>query len=462
MWSVKTTSQTREEVNGLIGHVTGRGHTFSYESDLVSSKGLSPDGNEVATIIPGEDLQDPPKKVYLESSGELEAKFGAGALQMGPATTNLLPAGSRDAEDYTDGFTAVASATLADEATIRVQGSGSVKITSTGAGDGAITDTLASGLTGSTLYTGSVYVYCASAISARVTLRDDSTNTDTNFTTAAAGWKRVVVSHTTVGSPTFLKLEVTCQAAGAQTLYIDALQVEEQSEATPWVDGSRAAHSLMYEGLANLSDAVSFCCWTRDPSTNPSNNSTLFHIGDTSNDFLSVERNSGANEVRVYVSHDGSGTSYQADTSTWDDAWHHIGVTLNPIDLELKVFVDGTLELTQAIATANYPHLKNDGDRVYIGGEAGATTYWRGPISEVFVVPYVMQDMHVQALNARTIATPGLPKLDMGGTCNVFASPAESFPVSGTAQGSEYTNACTPTAYTSGYVDFTLLSDAEF
>lgn len=464
-WTFTTPVRSQFSSHAIIGQVTGLGQQFHFDTGVNSTKGLAPEAGNVTTIIPGEDLQSPPKKIYKESSGELEAYFGAGALEMGPATENLLPAATRDAES-TSGFSPRLGGVLANETTIRIQGTQSVKCTTTGAsGDGMYFG--AATVTAGNTYTASAYIYTTSAVTLRTYINAPGvglfTGSATPFTTVAGGWVRMETTGVAPVGATTGVVEVYDNTASVLTWYVDMCQLEEQPQATPWVDGTRAAHDLKYLNVAPLSDAITFCCWTRAQSTNPSNDNVLFWIGEaTGDEALQLYRRASTNELAVRLIHEEAGVIYQCDSGTWDDQWHHVAVELNPDGSNFRAYVDGAVVLTQSVSSTYFPDLKTYGTSMYIGGIASDTTYWRGPICEAFCVPYMMVTSQIAALAARTTQTPGLPKLDLGGNCNPYAVTGQNFPVVGVADSGSYGNAGNPTDYSRASVSFTLTSCEDF
>lgn len=449
-WEFETIPLEDRVAEGIIGLIMGRGHSFRYGTNLYSGKGLVPHGTPVATIIPNRDQQNQYKTSYLESIGEQEALFAAaGALELDGVTTNELSTDSSNAENAPTGFGSRLSATIAGETSVVLQGSKSLKTTtSTTNQSGFFTDNVTGSVAGKT-YTGSCYVYTTEALPLEVFVADSVSATSTQWTSTANRWERVEHTHTTDGAATWVRMGVGhISTTSGKIFYTDCLQLEERATVSPWIVGSRAAYDLHYQGITSLSGNLSFFAWVRPPTTNPSATSTLFVATDGNGNYVDFRRNGSTNEIRLRITNaDESGTSaWSYGTSPWDDGWHHVGFTLQARQNGYKritIFYDGdnVRESTDGSATIyRYPELRGNANDCYIGNNDGAE-YWRGPIQDVLVLPYAVEEAYATALYNRTRSLPHLPYIDAQGEFapTVYdANQAENFEVIGEVTGVRY------------------------
>jgi hypothetical protein len=423
-WGFETTPLVDREAEGLIGMLSGCGEFMPYTEDIYTSKGLYPSGTPVATIAPGQDLQATPATVYDEASGISEAKFGAGSLWPGPATTNVLDADSRDAENVPSGYTAHNGGVLAAENTIRLQGSECLKVTTSGTANSGVRATdVTSGLVGGADYTFATYVYATEALSMRVAINDGTGTTFTTFTTIANAWVRAEVTRTLDASPTRLRCFIFHFATAAgKVFYCDMFQAEQKSYGTAWVDGSRAAPSLDYVDIGGAFESVTVAAWVRAPATERVGaNGNIFRMIDAMGNGFTVRRAASTNNiVFVYQKDDGSaGTGSRTYASSpWDDDWHHLACVLYAGNetTYAALYFDGT-EVSGASGVTFYPMLQNL-THCYIGNSAGSGPF-DGRISETFVLPYALSDNQIAALAGRTAALPKWPRLEADGTFNM-------------------------------------------
>ena len=423
-WSFTTKPLPDKEAEGLIGMLQGRGHSFPFTADLVGSSGHSPDGTAVATIIPGIDGQNDPARVYLESSGEAEAKFWGHALELGVATTNILDADSRDAESAPTGYTATNGATLSYSEDIFVQGSRSVKVTTSATNNNGVHATdLVSGFSVSTAYVGSVYVYTTEALDLRIVIHDGVDTSGTAWTTTPNVWEKVVVTHTTNAAASLLRLVVNQPTADSGKIYYcDAWQIEEGSVATPWADGARAAKDLVYNGITDRSDNLTFAVWTRPPAAQSGERKYLADIRDNAGDnriLLFRETSTDDIVLRIENENQSGTTTFTASGAVGDGAWHHIAYVLSGNTLGTNrwcdLYVDGIREGGSTTTEARYPLMRGVCDECHIGSRLAATQPWIGPMQDLIVAPYAMSADQIAGLSARTRITPGLPYLDAEG-----------------------------------------------
>jgi hypothetical protein len=433
-WSFGTIPLAPPDAEGLIGMVSGRGWHWQYDTpwqsdnttasdDFYSTTGLGPTGSVAATVVPGYDLQTVAKRVYEESSGEPESKFGNGALKVEPSTTNLLPADSRDAESAPSGYNLLASATLSAETTIVLQGTKSLKcITSATAFSGFITGDAAAN--NNTTYTGSAYVYALAATELRFQLYDNAgTIAFTDYNPTPNVWERLEVTGTTAGSgTTYTRIGIQLKNAGtAATFYSDMFQIEETDYATAWVDGSRASGVLRYD-LDPIPRALTVAGWFKAPSSNPTSDSYLWILrcdDATNKSYLQAKRTASTNNISFVISDGTNSKTISYATSPWDDDWHHVAFVYAPnVDGNgyLELYYDGTLQdSNKSFSGTGFPKMITDSvERFYPGNNAGATQ-WVGAIDELFVFPFPMSANQIAALAGRTTALPKYPRLEITG-----------------------------------------------
>jgi hypothetical protein len=429
-WRFATTPLGVLDAEGLIGVVMGKGEHWRYDSpwesddttigsDFYSTIGTTPTGTTEATVVPGYDLQDPPVRVYEEASGEPESKFGGGALRVDPSTENLLGADSRDAENAPTGFTVYLGATLAAETTIRVQGSKSLKVTTSSTLRSGFYVSKATAPSGTTTYTGSFYLYSTEALPIRVVLNDISLSTIDTYTTTANVWERFEITHTTSASPTFLRLYVQHNAAvSGKIFYCDMLQIENTDYATAWVDGTRASGILRHD-LSPIPRNLTVSMWARGPTASPTGNSYLWIIrgGDiTTKSYVYARRQTATNNIQ-FLWFNGSSSDSLTYGSPWDGDWHHVAFVMCSNlggSSFAGIYYDGTLVASDS-AASNYPILNTHGiNRLYTGSQAGSG-HWIGSLDEVLVLPFAMGADQISALANRTLALPPYPRVELTG-----------------------------------------------
>lgn len=427
-WTFETTPLDNDDAEGLLGVMSGRGEHWQYDNPwksdnatvstrFESTKGLVPTGTVSATVVPGYDLQTPyPARVYEQSSGEPESKFGGGALKVEPATENLLGANARDCESYT-GFASKNGATLSDETTIRVQGSKSLKVVTPATPVSGFTTTAA--ITASKTYTFSGYFYATSAVNIRVRIWDGSSFFIVHdFTTTANAWVRIEDTGTAANTGT-AAIDVVDNAGSGITFYCDMLQFENTDYATAWADGTRAAGILRYD-LNPIPRALTVAMWAKAPSANPTADSYLFTLRGSSltKSYILARRDSLTNNIKFFWATDSTaGDVVTYGTSPWDGDWHHVAFVFMPNSggtTGFYIYFDGSLVASET-SPINIPTLSDDGsDRLYIGTQSGSS-HWIGALDEVLVLPFPMGADQISALANRTRALPPYPRLELTG-----------------------------------------------
>ena len=325
-WRFSSTFQSELKAEMLRGVMLSRGQSWPFDADAYSYTGLGPNSSAQYTIFDGE-----------AGDGDHVAnvvKFGGGSVAVDDATTNILPADSRDAENAPTGYRSYGTSTLAVDTANYYQGAKSVKTTANSLSllNGIYTDA-ASASNGDVVY-GSVYLK-ASAASQIVAVRIyDVANavlgTPTSVTISTTQWTRVSCSHTmTANSADVAVLIVGNEFVGvSRTYYADAWQLEIGKH-TSWVDGTRAtADQLVYERIGWLQKSnISISFWTDGPQAGTSQ--TLWQFGADANNFIELLATGqfGANTCVLRTRIAGADTDI-TQSSAWDGSMHHIAATI--------------------------------------------------------------------------------------------------------------------------------------
>lgn len=428
-WQFETGILTARDAEGLMGMLNGRGEHFRFTEDAYSTTGThSETSSYVYAVTPAVDLQTVAKDVYNEATGELESKYGDGSLWPSSATTNLLPADSRDAENAPTGFSVTGGSTLSAGTVYIIQGTKSLKCVTAAAANSGFKTNNATGLTGGNTYTGSCYVYATEVLNLRMTLDDGVGTTTYDFNTIAAAWVHVEATRTIDGGSTTLAIQIHNKDNNVKNFWTDMLQIEENSFATPWVDGTRAAINLDYGSIAALSGSLTFCAWARMATTigNASNNNVILRADTTSAEYKDViifRRSASANNLYLQFSRDddsGSSNSATYSTTPWDDEWHHVAFVLyadNDAVPYAALYYDGT-RVAEIAAPSYFPQLYGSPSHCYIGHNNGSSVF-DGRLNEVLVLPYALSDDQIAAIAGRSTQLPALPRLEAEGDFNM-------------------------------------------
>jgi hypothetical protein len=404
--------------SAIEGALQGLGESFPYDSDLYSGGGLGVADSSAGNLRWG--TAGSGEEIRLGNVNRTGSKYGAGALACEPATVNLLPADSRDAESAPSGYNAVSGAGLAADTTFYVQGTKSVEVTAAGAGEGVRTDNAS--VATATKYWGSVYVYAAATVAVTVTLQENSGATvigSQAISLAGGKWYRVEVSGTTTGAATTLGLQVAA-TSGALTFYCDAFQIEADPStgiATTWVDGTRAnASDLSYSAspVAGSYD-LTVAAWVRWgwPTTNPTTKGVLFRAQLSATSVIEIYRKASTSEIWVDLT-DSSGTHSTSGTVS-SNAWAHIAVVITARaddgSPDVTIYQDGVSIGTGTPTSYPDPTAFTD---MWIGQNDGAN-FFVGSIDDVVVAPYPMTGAQVAAIVAMAKAMPALSKIYVDG-----------------------------------------------
>lgn len=417
VWKVETTPLLRGEATAVRAIVSGLGHTWSFDSDDYSGKGLPAESGAVRTLRSGTAGDGDP--VYLES------KF-VGSVAVEGATTNLLGADSRDAENAPTGYTAINAAVLAADTSNYWQGTKSVKVTTNGSNptDGVRTSVADPGVGSATkTYCGSVYVKApANNELVKVRLYDNTNAAAGPWTYSLAmtadTWYRLECYITIGGSDCrSIRLEVEEQVGNTVSVFFcDGFQIEESEVPTSWVGGSRAAGVLSYpvsiltgylEMTVNLWARMSYF-------TSTSSRYLLFISSSGSANRFILIRNA-LNDGLYFITTDNIGGSVDVLSTGdfWlDEDWHMVTAVLraDPLSSEYakELYIDG-LSVDQS--NPNGMPVLSDVDYLSIGSAAGSEAFDSGLIDDVLIVPYTATATQIANWYAFGRAQPELPRV---------------------------------------------------
>lgn len=437
IFQCNTPPLSERDANALIGLVQGNGDGVSAKQtdSTYSSKGEAASASVLT--LQGQYSSANPRHTGDKTGAEALPAFGVGSQdstrQVEPATSNILPADARNAENAPTGYTGIALTPTGDT-TYYWQGSKSVKaLAPSGSGERGVYASANPG-TGSNgkTYIGSVWVYCHyTALPSPTSRHPDVYLYDaTNATTSALvtvdctddKWHRIYVSHTiTGGDSSDLRLVVSDQNVAIQ-FFCDAWQIEEQPSGWPayptaWVDGSRAAGDWTFPGLVQGKVEASACmCYATAPaSPAPSSNAVLLKFSASYVQRFTLYRPAGTTSLILYVK-DAYGLSSQTLTATdvWDDEWHLIAAVCRPQALSgqntLEIWVDGVLAASSTAAlNKNYGVLNATGCEI---GHEGNSNFWLGYIGHWQLVPYASATEQIKgAYTNEFIALNEVPRM---------------------------------------------------
>jgi hypothetical protein len=392
-WQGSTTRQLSSIARAIEGAVLGLGEAFPFQTDLYSGSGV-PATTGVTEFRPGYGADG---ARLLNGWQKPEAHFGTVSLAIEPATVNLLAANSRNAENAPTGYASLAHGVLSADVANKVQGSKSVKVVCGFADDG-ITTSPATAITAATKYTASVYVKASPGD--RISLRMVQ-DVAPNFFAAqqvlhvdgSNEWIRLECTGTTAIGASTVYLMVTTDD-GAATFYCDAFQLEAQSYATTWVDGTRAAvGNLAYPAsILTPSYDATFAAWVRQRSAADGALCYLLRAFQSAGiNEIALARAAATEKLYAFLA-SATGATYALtyDSLPWNDDWHHVALTFESRGdagvPRLAIYVDGVAVKTGTpTATPNLRSLAS----LWVGCNATAN-YNRGLLTDVVLAPYAM------------------------------------------------------------------------
>jgi hypothetical protein len=411
----------------IRGLIRAEGDHWPLYTHSFSSKGVAPSSErviyEVSTAADGDAVQ-------WNTGGDFFSpkKLGSGAASFpragsGDSPQNLLAANQRDCEDGTTGFTAIDSATIAQNPTHYKAGTKSISVITSGTVNSVKGGVYVS-FTGAadTEYSGSVYVKGGSGSeSVEVYLRDETGGVDgskSTVTLPADTWVRIVAPSLTTdstGSNEVRLIVAESTADSAITFYVDNLQVEANETATLWNDADADAY-----GFISIPDTVpaslegvgfTIAAWLAHDEKAASRTryavSMLENTG-TTNGVELYETWSGS-LYRIQGRLGGSSTTALSASLSSTNQWRHAAITYDPAGGHVaKLYIDGVEQDSETLLAASRPDFSADNFAARIGtravGTAGIGSF-NGLLSDVVILPYPMSAARVAALYAATSPT---------------------------------------------------------
>ena len=329
-WEFETAALKQSDAEAIRGLLQSLGDVFPFNASLYSSKGMAPYAAAVGYTFHASTAADG-NPVYLAT------KHGTGSIAVEMATTNLLGADARDAENAPTGYTAIAGAVLASGGAKYWQGTKSLKVTPGGGGKGAYAGCNPGVGSPTKTYAGSVYISGTAGHVIDVTLFDATAGvagTTVTLTIGATGtWYRVVCS-ITIGAGVCVELDLDVQAhdGACGVFYCDGWQIELATSlgsgcATSWVDGSRVEGHLDYpidpiKGTAGC--MASF--WMRAFAATSAIARELCIVEVSATQWWETFIVTGTTTLRTAY----TGAHTVDVAGCCDGAWHHIVSSLNP------------------------------------------------------------------------------------------------------------------------------------
>lgn len=422
-WDCVTPPLPREIAMAVKALVFGRGDLWPFDADLYSGKGLAADSGVVSTLHTVAADGDPVSNTYKYT----------GSISVESATTNLLGADSRDAENAPTGFSLFAGGSISGDTSHYWQGTKSLKIVTViggGITDGAYTTPFdpGAGSAGKT-FVGSVYLKGDAGSEGVSVGLYDLTNmefgTTTDVVLSATTWTRVECAMTIGGVDCrSLALWVRTTSDLALTFYCDGFQIEERTVPTSWVDGSRAAGAtLEYDpGFLAGSHDLTINAWIRMTADNApsgaSNNRALVWLRVGSTTGTGLYRGANANNLVFYTTDEvGGNIDSITETSLWDGSWKMVTAVIrtNPLTgvAAKELYVDGVSVGSSSPAAFTPPDnftevgVCNDG--------AGAWLADGAAIDDLMIVPFAANDAVVSEWYSMGKAMLALPHVYIDG-----------------------------------------------
>lgn len=426
----KTNLQNLKDIAAIEGWINGYGHYWSFDVDAYSSKGLPfyTGATPVYTMRNSEAADGDP----VDDQGFVS---GSGSVAVENGTTNLLAADQRDAENAPTGYTAINGAAISADTSNYWQGTKSLKCVTDAVGsdqEGYQTDAINPAANNVTFWA-SVYLKgAAGGEEITIYLRDETHTTngatvDLVLTDADTWYRGECFITIPAGTDcTDLKLKIIESVAdSAITFYSDGFQIEQNTYASSWVDGTRASEELRFVNLDWLTiepGGFSVSFWTKGP---PEGVAALHFFcglsaasGSPANRLLiSGQYSTGANRIGVYYQNaSGSSTLYYS-SDPWEGDWHHVAVVFqqNPASGEYnrEIYFDG---VSVASDTAVYPPDLSQITTMYMGNAGGILEPSNSLLDEFIAFPYALNADQVAALAAYDQAiNSSFPKLNASG-----------------------------------------------
>jgi hypothetical protein len=426
----------QDDAEALVGILQARGDRIGFDisdvgvstpttTELASDKGAVPE-TETNILIETNTAADGAAVEYFvaaPSTTEAAALVGTGAYFAHSGVTNLMAAADRDCEEATS-FNAIGGTeTFTREDTDHYwQGSKSVKVVTTNAGDGGCKSS-SFAVAGATDYICEVYVKPMSdRVGSKVVayLVDDQSTVGTivalTVTSDHVGkWIRLHNTLTTDAAATTAVLWVTDSVSGDEgTFYVDGAQTHTGDEIKPWADASRTDDALAYpiSLVSEMSGSWSLGGWWQ-VRHGQSASDRILEINDTAGAhgmiLYSKSANNGA--VSAIYDKDGSAVCPQLNgTFGSANATQFIMVVADVPNQTFTMYSDGVQVDQETSVDFSYFDLSQTSDKIYVGQSDTAGNDTNCRISTLYFWPFVATtDMMVSmAADPQAATMPGL------------------------------------------------------
>lgn len=452
-----TTHMTREESMALLSLLMHEGDAWQFAppsfsgidtttATAYSDKGLADssasfavvdargaDGSRVYTSPPGVfSSPDGIINTFSDCQPATPGMWSRGAVTVGSDTTNLLSAANAECSSAA-AFTAFLpiTTTLSVSTSHYWQGTNSLKIASTGGGGGAHLNNATGGaLTGGSTYNIQCRMKAVPSTTTggdfeiRMAVDDRGTSStefdndltlDTSTNEHADRWFQFDLVVTIDAGATDVNLFFYGEYLDAWDLYVDGLMITEADEVRSWVAGgsSRNSQRLLYtvDWLRDV-DAITLATWVNPYAVDPSNNTRVIAVGDTSAGVSTTLfcRTTGAWSSIIQDSRTGTSiTVAQANGSasvTTADGWTHLAATYNLDTYTTSLYINGTLAATST-AGANaqarnrrLTYAENSTNQISIGSTLSLTQKGIGAIANPMIIPAILSADQIADLAA--------------------------------------------------------------
>lgn len=441
-WDLRTVSMPYADMLALWDWLSARPTVFRLDTDLSS--------NLPAALLTSTSITNANARASVAAdlaASPSDAAFTGAALAPAHAATNLFSANvatGSDSGGNTTGFSAVSGATLARSTSRAWQGTGSLSVTTAGAGGGVRTTAVAAS-SGARL-SGSVYLSCNVAVTVLVELKQSTTVLASTTITLGADWKRVQLCYRSLlASGTDAHIQVTQVSAGAALWFLDGLQLEQNGggNTTPWVNGTRSSNSFLSvvskTGVFGGPRGITLNAWATVPESivGAIILKTYSSAGGNSAGPLVTVWSPTPGSLQVIVKNSAGTVTLTATGVTWPLAgWRMVTVSIAPggVDgAEIRLYLDGVLIASSSPGVGNAAFDCTTLDTLHFGHDNGANML-NGGLDEVLVAPFPCGDLLPASLFAYGAVVPASwPQLTADG--DLFDG---SLTVHGQAEGIEF------------------------
>lgn len=329
-----------------------------------------------------------------------DGKSGYEAVIEGPRTNYVLQSSF---ENTMSGWNHqyVANGSSAPSTDRSVYGSYSLKITRTLAASEANVYQSLSGLAASTVYTYSAWSWASTANTACIYTYIGDSNTPNTCNSGASKWERLSGKFTSTAAGTIqLRLVHTNGSTNLNSVYFDAVQVEQSAPATTYIPTTTAIASRNADVVTvpttgwNASNG-SVLILSKQESSNDSScpgyyYRSLLDIQASGNNFFIRPNCWGG--VENYYGLNGDGVATYAFNPTANTSWvNAMTWSLN----NLKAYLNGTLKVTDSSASllSNLPN-----SIIYVGSHGGGTPL-NGSIMRIVVYGSQLSDSDITTVS---------------------------------------------------------------